>query len=457
MTEMNHTMNDSFDQLARVLKIANISNEAIGILKERHGISTFSELVAVRPDVDNLGLEDVNINDQKNLRMIYAWLDCYKVAHLGCEPDFTIEFTETSFQSVKEAVNHEMAVLEEGHWDASKIIRSLAKNYFPKPPSPGEWEEQEHQIANIAIECHNVQQPEYKRELLAAGLTEQEAANSIERRLQYLEQRLESVRERRKLLYSIADREQEHGKGLVADYLKRNKITVPTSVRNAIANQKQELQRATYRMKLRSYNKHYKTVLNSWDDYDTVRQAEIGHNDARLWEMEIPADTEINTAMEKTSSEVKYVLGVLGFTTRQFVIFTNVLKCRTFPSLFYVDQDWFKGMQLGLQDGVWLKLRDFGVWYECFLEAHVREPEIVEKDFNTNVWNGFIWGIGRSGNYGGNCNLSVAGSELNLIERGKEQYRYELQHVMIPIVDSFAFRQVVREETGTFYLYQFNE
>jgi hypothetical protein len=316
-----------------------------------------------------------------------------------------------------------------------------------KPPSPGEWEELSMQEFFINDERYRIHQPEHRLELFQAGMTEQEVQNLISARELELRARMQWVRSRVNeidhLIFDIRMKEFV----MVMDHMNKACVHICTATRQDIALQKQKLEEQKTGLNLN------KPLTLEEDLILHVRLCDIN---ARIWEMDIPSDIDINYGLTHASSEVKYVLGVLGFTTREFVVVTVYCgneNCATFDQLF--NEKLREHSFVGMSKDVFEKLEDFAVWYECFLEAYNREPEIVETDFNDNVWRSFLWGIRKSPTYSGYSGFHVPGTELQLIERATKQYAYESLHVTIPVKPNFAFRVQAHKETNQFYLYQF--
>jgi len=106
----------------------------------------------------------------------------------------------------------------------------------------------------------------------------------------------------------------------------------------------------------------------------------------RLVQMEFPSDCDISMALATSSREVKFVFGILGFPAKAFVLLVNKYGLATIDDVYW-NRDIIGSMaEDGISEGCLWKLECFICWYIEFLSNHEVEPQLIDIDFNENIW-----------------------------------------------------------------------
>jgi hypothetical protein len=105
-----------------------------------------------------------------------------------------------------------------------------------------------------------------------------------------------------------------------------------------------------------------------------------------LVQMEFPCSSEVSLALDASSREVKYVFGVLGFPAKAFVLFVNKYGLRTIDDVYDNRHMIERIADDGISETCLWKVTCFISWYIEYLSDNEAEPDLVDVDFNENIW-----------------------------------------------------------------------
>lgn len=120
---------------------------------------------------------------------------------------------------------------------------------------------------------------------------------------------------------------------------------------------------------------------------DQIRNSSSNRIIGRMVEAQTPRSKDILLALTKATTEVKYVFDTLSITPRTFVVLVNNVGFESvedimnqFIYLDEIEENW--NVQLGTGESLY----NFAVWHKQFEEINHKKPEVLEKDFNKEVW-----------------------------------------------------------------------
>jgi hypothetical protein len=119
---------------------------------------------------------------------------------------------------------------------------------------------------------------------------------------------------------------------------------------------------------------------------DRIAESMAVEFEQRLVEMKLPNSLEVSIAMAGSSREVKYVFGVLGFTAHAFVQLVNKFGFTTIEAIRNNRNNMDMIADLWISSECLWKLMSFICWFEDFVMVHDRLPQVIDIDFNENIW-----------------------------------------------------------------------